>query len=443
MMVDAVQRSRTSQGAKSSSIGEASSEESARTFTVLSCFSGAGGLDLGLEAAGFETVGCLELDAAASATLAANRSDWPLLQPADVVVAGDTLSPLALGMSVGELDLIAGGPPCQPFSKAAQWAAPKKGITDDRGNAVRGMLGLVESFLPRAVLMENVAGFLAGNNNARQVIEAEFVRINALHGTKYSLANWTVDAADYGVPQHRRRAILIAFRDGIDTPRVLPATHVGDHRTAWDALGEYEPPDAAPASGGYADLLPSIPEGSNYQFLTARGGGPEWELFGYRTRFWSFLLKLAKDRPAWTIPASPGPSTGPFHWRNRPLTAKERLLLQGFPEQWHLAGDVRSNVKLAGNATPPPLAEALGRLIKDALEQHHFPDEVLRAQEGLSLATKKRNEPVPEAAEPRRLADRWAARVCSRDAHPGTGLGPTGYALNLASTGDLPDATAT
>jgi DNA (cytosine-5)-methyltransferase 1 len=74
-------------------------------------------------------------------------------------------------------------------------------------------------------------------------------------------------------------------------------------------LADLREADLPPTQGNYAGLLPSIPEGSNYQYLTARGGGEE--LFGYRTRYWSFLLKLAKDLPAWTLAASPGPSTGP------------------------------------------------------------------------------------------------------------------------------------
>src|SRR5882757_1350343 len=111
----------------------------AESKTVLSCFSGVGGLDLGLESAGFESVGCLEIDPSARAALGANRPQWPLLGSGDVVAAGSKLRPKDLGLRARELTLIAGGPPCQPFSKAAQWAAPKKGVTDERGTAVDGM----------------------------------------------------------------------------------------------------------------------------------------------------------------------------------------------------------------------------------------------------------------------------------------------------------------
>ena len=93
------------------------------------------------------------------------------------------------------------------------------------------------------------------------------------------------------------------------------------HATAWDAIGEFSlrsKADELKVRGQWADLLPSIPEGENYLWYTARKGG--LPLFGWRTRFWSFLLKLAKDRPSWTIQAQPGPAIGPFHWENRMLS---------------------------------------------------------------------------------------------------------------------------
>jgi DNA (cytosine-5)-methyltransferase 1 len=389
--------------------------------TLLSCFSGVGGLDLGLEAAGFVTVGCLEIDPDARRALTANRPNWSLLEPSDVVSAGARLRPNDLGMRKHELTLIAGGPPCQPFSKAALWASPKKGITDIRGTAVGGMLALVDSFLPAVVMMENVAGFLSGEHNAGPMINEAFASINATHSTAYAPAHWVVDAADYGVPQHRRRSILLAFRDGYVQPAVLPTTHARDHRTAWDALGDYSPQPLPPAVGKYADLLGCVPEGSNYQYLTAQGAGQDRELFGYRTRFWSFLLKLAKDRPAWTLPASPGPSTGPFHWDNRPLAASERMLLQGFPPEWDLACGERIGIRLAGNATPPPLGEAIGTYVSAVLAGDGGGKSVIEAP---TLATRPREGAPPPAATPAPLPQRWAALVGPREAHPGPGEGP-------------------
>ncbi len=381
-------------------------------------------MDIGLEAAGFTSVGAIELDHLARQTLAANRPEWPILDLHDVVEAGEVLMPADLGMEPRELTVLAGGPPCQPFSMAAQWSQPKRGIDDDRGKTVGGMLKIAERFLPQAILIENVTGFLQGRNSAATIISDHLDRINVAHGTHYRLNHWVLNAADFGVPQNRRRAIGVAFRD-LDESDAIPAPigpFEGAHLTAWDAIGHLRPSEVPAAEGGYSDLLPSIPEGANYQYLTARGGGPEVELFGYRTRYWSFLLKLRRDAPAWTLPASPGPSTGPFHWDNRPLAIEERLALQGMPHTWKLAGTHRDAVKLTGNATPSPLAESMGRYILAKLESPALapsPDEIRP-----TLAPKRRSGP-PAPTPPTALPDRWRSQVGSKAAHPGAGAGPS------------------
>lgn len=394
------------------------------TKLSLSCFSGAGGMDLGLEAAGFKSVGCIELDPLARETLVKNRPSWPLVEPNDVVLAGARLRPSDLGVDTGELTLLAGGPPCQPFSMAAQWRKPKPGMEDSRGKSILGMLNLADRFLPRAILIENVAGFLRGRNSAGAVIESRLRDINAAHGTSYKLHHWVLNAADYGVPQNRRRAIAIAFRDlAIDDLSAPVAPYVDQPLTAWDAIGSMQLAKVPAVEGGYAELLPSIPEGGNYQYLTARGGGPKVELFGYRTRYWSFLLKLRRDAPAWTLPASPGPSTGPFHWDNRPLAIEERLALQGMDPGWHLAGNGRDAVRLVGNATPPPLAESVARYIWALLESGDAPG---AAQTTPTLAGPRRSPP-PDPKPPAPLPSQWRDKVGPRDAHPGTGGGPAGH----------------
>lgn len=381
---------------------------------MLSCFSGAGGLDLGLEAAGFRAVGLLETDEDARRTLSANRPAWPLLTPADVVKAGAELRPRHLGLRARQLDLLAGGPPCQPFSKAAQWSERSRvGMADPRGQAVLGMLDLLESFRPKAMLIENVAGFLDGGVSAEDVITARLDRVNARYATSYSLNWYVVDAADYGVPQHRQRVIATAFRDGQCVEGPPPATHVNRHVTAWEALHSVQPAVLPTATGKWAALLPCVPEGGNYLYLTERGGGPE--LFGWRTRYWSFLLKLARDRPSWTLPASPGPGTGPFHWDNRPLAVEERLALQGFPSGWVLSGDDRDQVRLAGNATPPPLAEAAGRQVAAVLGLSSPPSEARAVVVSPS---------TPQPVAPARLPAEFEGLVGRKAPHAGEGAGP-------------------
>ncbi|MFI7598399.1 DNA cytosine methyltransferase [Actinoplanes sp. NPDC049681] len=389
--------------------------------TLLSLFSGAGGMDLGLEYAGFETQACIELDRNARRTLALNRRNWLLYEPTDVSEAAETLRPKGIGLRKGQLDLLVGGPPCQPFSMAAQWnSGSRLGMEDPRAQALHGMIRLIGEFRPRAILLENVAGFLSGPVSALPHLQAGLDDINRRLGTSYRLDVAVLDAADYGVPQHRRRAIAVARRDG-KSFRFPAPTHDSKPITAWDALADLSSPGAASPSGSWTELLPSIPEGSNYLYLTAKGGGPE--LFGWRTRYWSFLLKLAKARPSWTLPANPGPNTGPFHWDNRPLTLRERMRLQSFPDGWSLTGTDRNQIKLVGNATPPLLAEVLGReLVRQmGLGSSQFRRSLTATGPQLLLTHR---DDCPAAAEPKPLPARFAPRVGARLAHPGTGRGP-------------------
>ncbi|MFH9726923.1 DNA cytosine methyltransferase [Streptomyces sp. NPDC017254] len=389
---------------------------------VLSLFTGAGGLDVGLERAGLDTVACVELDADARSVLAANRPGWALPGDGDVNTAAQQLVPRALGMKPGELELIAGGPPCQPFSKAAQWASTaRSGMQDDRAKCVHGMLDLVESFLPKALLIENVEGFLRGNDNASEVIDEGLAGINDRHGTSYRLVAEVVDAADFGVPQHRRRAIGIAYRDGAEV-HLPEATHADNPMRAWDVLWDLEENEKPSATGQWAALLPSIPEGGNYLHLTARGDGEE--LFGWRTRYWSFLLKLAKDRPSWTLPASPGPSTGPFHWDNRPLSVREQMRLQTFPDEWRIDHPFRAGRRMVGNATPPLLAEVLGRTIVGDLELGEASART-RLLEGTPSLLPVRQLRVPRAVAPVPIPEAYQPQVGAKEAHPGEGVGPS------------------
>src|SRR5262245_11882203 len=105
--------------------------EVSRDLSALSAFSGLGGLDLGLERAGFEVLGCIESDPVARRSLKSNRNDWQILDTVDIEAAAKSLRPCRLGLSPGELTLLAGAPPCQPYSKAAMWSAGSWNGFDD------------------------------------------------------------------------------------------------------------------------------------------------------------------------------------------------------------------------------------------------------------------------------------------------------------------------
>src|SRR6266511_2591615 len=388
--------------------------------SVLSLFTGAGGLDCGLEAAGLETIACIEDDSACARTLEENRPSWKLLDCSDVVEAAKTLTPEDVGLGCGELAVLAGGPPCQPFSMAGQWVhSGRRGMDDSRALTVFAMLDLVAAFLPRVVLIENVAGFLRGTVSALPFIQERLREINRRHHVRYELQAEVVDAAAYGVPQHRQRVIGVATRDRLPF-RMPPATHTEHPTTAWDAIGDLRENDVPQPGGGWTDLLACVPEGGNYQYLTARGGGEE--LFGYRTRYWSFLLKLAKDRPSWTLPANPGPATGPFHWDNRPLSARERMRLQSFPDDWHVVGKPRERTRQIGNATPPLLPEVVGRALVEQILAPGYgyqnPAVLLRGRaEGCAQRTWPRAVATTELAHQRELGLQHAQRRLLRIAH--------------------------
>jgi DNA (cytosine-5)-methyltransferase 1 len=197
---------------------------------------------------------------------------------------------------------------------------------------------------PRAFLIENVVGLtFKRKDEGLKLLKDTVTTINRDTGTRYSL-NWKVlNAADYGVPQVRERVFIVGARDGREFKFPAPSHAAVDKRqhqlldqrvdpwtTAWDAIGDISDSvdeGELEVGGEWGDLLPSIPEGENYLWHTDRKGGKP--LFGWRRRFWTFLLKLAKDRPSWIIQSQPGSATGPFHWHNRRLSTRAHARCAG------------------------------------------------------------------------------------------------------------------
>ena len=348
-------------------------------MTTISLFTGVGGLDFGFEAAGFRTAVALEMDPVACRSIRRNRPDWTLIER-DIHDTDSSEILVAAHLGPGECDVLIGGPPCQPFSKSSYWVnGDSSRLQDPRADTLSAYLRVIRDTRPRAFLLENVYGLVyKGKDEGLRHLLDGIARINRDVGTSYRVRWKLLNAAHFGVPQKRERVFLIGSREGRKFEFPSP-THgspaeqaLADGsepcRTAWDAIGDLSiaPNEASLEVGGkWGALLPTIPEGKNYLWHTNRGGG--LRLFGWRTRYWSFLLKLAKDQPAWTIQAQPGSAIGPFHWSNRKLTAREMCRLQTFPEG--LAFDCgRTNVqKLLGNAVPSLLAEVLARAIRHQL----------------------------------------------------------------------------
>ncbi|MEQ1715905.1 MAG: DNA cytosine methyltransferase [Hyphomicrobium sp.] len=401
-----------------------------RQPTVVSLFSGAGGLDYGFEAAGFENRVAIEMDHDCCETLRANRP-WTVIEsPIEEVSSKNLLR--AAKCRLGAVDVLIGGPPCQPFSKSGYWArGDSKRLADPRARTLQEYMRCVADLLPRVFVLENVHGInYSGKEEGFRALEKMAEDINRDAKTDYKLSWAVLNAADYGVPQQRVRFFLVGDRegrsfefppathatiDGLQQGQLFGARPTQSHVTAWDAIGglEPDPSEALEVRGRWADLLPSIPEGQNYLWHTDRGGGKP--LFGWRTRYWSFLLKLAKNRPSWTIQAQPGPAIGPFHWESRRLSQLELARLQTFPEGLRVAGSRNAVQKQLGNAVPSLLAEILGRAIRRQLLGYS------RSQSPLLAVPLRR--PIPPAERVRGVSRKFLSLVGEHAAHPGTGLG--------------------
>jgi DNA (cytosine-5)-methyltransferase 1 len=393
---------------------------------IVSLFTGAGGLDLGLALVGFEPVLCVELDDDSRETLKINRPSWRLSQRNDIqsFKPGDLLKQISLRPR--ELPLLVGGPPCQPFSKAGYWAnGDGRRLKDPRAKTLNAYLRIVDEVLPHAFLLENVAGLAySGKDEGIRLVEKEIAAINKRHRTKYKVHTVHLNAADYGVPQLRARVFLLASIDGADF-RMRTPTHgiqkgQQQHRTAWDAIGHLDEDDWSAdlnPTGRWAELLPSLPEGANYLWHTPRNTKKGAEpLFGWRTRYWSFLLKLSKRLPAWTIQAEPGPATGPFHWRSRLLSISELSALQTFPVGYLFYGDRRSVQRQIGNAVPSAIGELLGIEIR----RQFFGE---RPHRDLTLIPSHRRD-CPPAERRRKVPSKYFDLRKKYKEHPGPGLGP-------------------
>lgn len=398
-------------------------------FKTISLFSGIGGLDFGFEEAGFETRVALDIDRHACRTMRLNRP-WEVIEADINKVPSVTLLEKA-GLAPGEADILIGGPPCQPFSKSSYWVrGDALRLDDPRADTLVGYLRVLRDTRPKVFLLENVYGLAyQGKDEGLRYILDGIAQINRETGTNYEVSWKVLNAADYGVPQIRERVFLVGSRDGrrfqfpepthgeIKSTNCSLFGELEPYRTAWDALGDLPEPDpetpGLKIGGKWGDLLPTIPEGENYLWHTDRGGG--YSLFGWRTRYWSFLLKLSKRLPSWTVQAQPGAAIGPFHWNNRRLTFTELCRIQTFPDNLRIDCGRTEMQRMLGNAVPSLVAEILAREIRRQLL-----DAPLTSPLRL-LPPRREVVPPPEPIAP--LPLKYHPLIGSYAPHPGTGRG--------------------
>lgn len=338
--------------------------------TCVSLFSGVLGLEIGLHKAGFATKLAIDIDKSAKETVGHNfpELDYVVKNVSDVT---PSFILERTGLKNGELSLLSGGLPCQPFSKSGL----RKGLTDKRGVLFKHYIELLDGLEPHAFVIENVRGLLSSNGGKdfRKIL-AEFRK------TGYVLYCACMDAANYGVPQFRQRLFLVGFKKRIAF--LFPEKTHGDGERpssklsgffsaqyAFKGLGDIR--DFPPYVGKYAHLLQEIPEGLNYSYYTKERGHPN-PLFEWRSKFWYFLMKMDRNRPSLTLQAYPGNNTGPFHWENRKLGLSELKRLQTFPYWFEFKCSYLTNHRHIGNAVPPLLAYKIGFQISRSLDEENI-----------------------------------------------------------------------
>lgn len=347
----------------------------------ISIFSGAGGLDLGLEQAGWDCLYATDHDPAAIATLEANRGyllgqgrralETAVIEKADVRALDGAELLIKLGLRRSEVPLLAGGPPCQSWSSGGL----QKGFSDPRGQLVDEYLRIAEQIDARWLLFENVRGLLTARGqdgvpgSALAYVRASLFERGWL--SKVALLN----AADYGLAQRRVRLILIGYRAG-DEPSLPSATHSNKMDMGlpqWVTLGECLSRIAAPLedeiirpSGKMASDLADLPPGTGAKSQGKKEATRPGGHWGYKQgAFIADTLKAAR-----TVTAS-----SQQDWIRDPklglrrLCPRECAAIQSFPPEWKLVGNRQAQYRLIGNAVPPKLGEALGLALAEALNQ--------------------------------------------------------------------------
>jgi len=358
---------------------------------IISLFSGAMGLDLGLEGAGFKTAVAVETNKFAVATIKSNKKKLPVIdRPIESVTSKELLTKAKL--KVSEVCIVSGGPCCQSFSTAGK----RGSLGDSRGGLFREFTRVVKETRPRFFLMENVKGILSaavkhrtlndrGPENPPLERDEELgsalrVILKELGELGYYVIYGLLNCADYGVPQTRRRVIFIGSRDGeeIYLPKPTHAENPTNGQPSWvtlrETIGGLRGSNRAVISFPERDarLLGMLKEGQNWSDLPLEfqeaALGAAFKSWGGRS---GFCRRLRWDRPAPTLTTSPvGRATTLCHpTKLRPLTTREYAVLQQFPPDWKFEGSASQKYIQIGNAVPTGLGKAIGMMLRDVMKQ--------------------------------------------------------------------------
>lgn len=379
-------------------IGDMKSKNHKNKYPSISLFTGAFGLDLGLEKAGFEVKACVEKDINCVKTIIANRPslrDKIINKDINKVSASEILD--VSGLKRGQAFLVSGGPPCQPFSTVGR----RESISSREGNLFHKFLEIVWGIYPQCFIFENVKGILSaaiqhkplslrgkdGKNLTKKeklgsgwdFINRQFAKV-LRQGRKegYRLTIWELDAVEFGVAQKRKRVFIVGTRDDNLLP-MLKGLYANKPRKLGDVIGgldgKYERPgiDYFPYDKIRTKVFSEnlVKAGENWTSLPVslqkKVMGKGWYATGGKV---GFCRRLSWDKPSPTITTNPsGRATNLCHpEKPRPLSYVECALLQGFPKGWKFEGSLSQKYKQIGNAVPVKLGTAIGKSILESLE---------------------------------------------------------------------------
>lgn len=332
-------------------------------YSTIELFAGAGGLALGVEKAGFNTLGLIEFDKDAADSLKVNRPNWRVIND-DVANISCLDLEEYFGIKKGDLDLLSGGAPCQAFS----YAGKRLGLEDARGTLFYHYATFLQKLQPKMFLFENVRGLLTHDKGRTY---ATITRIFEQAG--YTIQKKVLNAWDFGVPQKRERLITIGIRnDLIDkTTYQFPKEH--DYKPVLrDVLLDCPDGPGVPYGENKRKIFELVPPGGYWRDIDPKIAKEYmkrcWDMEGGRT---GILRRMSLDEPSLTVLTSPSQKqTERCHpIEARPFNVRENARCQTFPDEWQFCGNVQSQYKQVGNAVPVNLAYEIALEIYKSLEE--------------------------------------------------------------------------
>ena len=331
-------------------------------YTSIELFAGAGGLALGVEKAGFNTLGLIEFDKNAADTLKKNRPNWNVINDDIANISCLDLEEY-FSISKGQLDLLSGGAPCQAFS----YAGKRLGLEDARGTLFYHYALFLEKLQPKMFLFENVRGLLTHDHGKTYA-----TMIDIFKRAGYAIDKQVLNAWDHGVPQKRERLITIGIRNDLvgKTEYTFPKAHSYKPILRDILLDCPDGPgipygekkrkifELVPAGGYWKDIDPAIAK----EYMKSC-----WNMEGGRT---GILRRMSLDEPSLAVLTSPSQKqTERCHpLEARPFTVRENARCQTFPDDWEFCGNVSAQYKQVGNAVPVNLAYDIAKEIAHSLD---------------------------------------------------------------------------